>query len=103
MNTQDVLTVGAAVSALAQFAKWYGVPDGKGPIIVLILSALGVLLFAFSNPLAFERTQLFAYFAGFINVALTAAGIFGFTRASANAVTALRGKAGDGAGASPTV
>jgi hypothetical protein len=87
---------------LAQFAKWYGVPDGKGPIVVLILSLLGTVLFAFSNPIPFERLQTFAYFSGFINVALTAAGIFGFTRAGAAAITATSNPPA-GAGANPTV
>ena len=102
MDAQAVITVSAAVVALAQLAKWYGVPDGKGPIAVMILSALGTLLWVLSSPAWFDRTQGFAIFSAWIAVTLNAAGVFGFTRAAASAVTSTSNPP-SGAGASPTV
>lgn len=101
MNAQDVLTVSIAVSILVQFAKWQGVPDGKGPIVVLVLSLIGVGFWAYSVG-NFQRETAFLYFAGWLSVALNAAGIFGFTRAGASAVASTKAPP-SGAGASPTL
>lgn len=100
MSAQDVLTVSIAVSILVQFSKWQGVPDGKGPIVVLVLSAIGVAFWAYSAG-NFTRATAFLYFSGWLSVALNSAGIFGFTRASAKAITATKDPP-PGAGASPT-
>lgn len=89
MDGQAVITVSAAVVGLTQIVKWSGLPDRLGPIAVLVLSALGVAVWGYSTN-SYERTQTFEYFAAWIAVATSAAGIFGFTRASASAVTATR-------------
>lgn len=100
MDAQAVITVSAAVVALVQFAKWSGVPDGKGPLVVLGLSLLGVAFWGFSEG-TFGRATAFDYFAAYIGVVTSAAGVFGFTRAAASAVTGT--KPATGAGADPTV
>lgn len=103
MSAQDVITVSAAVVAIVQFVKWAGVPDGKGPLAVLVLSLLGVGFWAFSQG-NFARATSFDYFAGYIAVVTSAAGVFGFTRAANTAVTGTRPtQPATGAGASPTV
>lgn len=101
MSAQDVLTVSIAVGILTQFAKWQGVPDGHGPIVVLLLSLIGVAFWGYSVG-NFSRATAFLYFTGWLSVALNAAGIFGFTRAGSNAITATK-EPPSGAGASPTV
>jgi hypothetical protein len=101
MDGQSILTVSAAVVALTQLVKWMGIPDKHGPYAVLGLSLLGVIFWAYSVG-SFERTQAFAYFAGYIAVATAAAGIFGFTRSAATSLTATK-EPPPGAGASPTI
>lgn len=103
MDGAAILTVSGAVVALAQVAKWYGVPDGKGPIVVMALSVLGVVLWAVGSPVTFARTQSFDYFAGWVAVTTSAAGVFGFTRANASAVVSTKNPPPGGAGSSPTV
>ena len=82
MNGEAILTVGAAVVALTQMAKWamQGKGDAWGPLIVFALSALGVGLWGFSQD-TFVRTDTWAYFAGWIAVALSASGVYGFKTA----------------------
>lgn len=87
MNAEAVITVAAAVTALVQFAKWSGVPDTKGPLVVLLFSLLGTAFWGYSRG-DFMQTSAFSYFAGYIGVVTSAAGIFGFTRAARTAVTA---------------
>ncbi|HXG70393.1 MAG TPA: hypothetical protein VNJ04_07250 [Gemmatimonadaceae bacterium] len=95
------MTVSAAVVALTQILKWAGIPDKYGPGAVLALAVLGVTFWGYSVG-NFERTRAFEYFAGWIAVATSAAGVFGFTRASTTAVTAAKAPPMSGAGSSPT-
>lgn len=101
MNGEAIVSVSAAVVALVQLAKWSGVPDRWGPAAVLGLSALGVAVWAFTQPTV-SRADAFGYFAGWIAVATSAAGIFGFTRAAAAAVTRVSPPPATGAGSEPT-
>ena len=101
MNGEAVMTVSAAVTALVQLAKWSGLKDKLGPLAVLTLSALGVIFWGYSLG-DFERIRAFSYFAGWIAVATSSAGIYGFTRAATSAVTAAKAPPTDGAGSSPT-
>jgi hypothetical protein len=101
MDAQAVVSVSAAVVALTQFAKWSKLPDKYGPLAVLLLAAIGVVLWGWSVG-DFERTKAFAYFAGWIAVATSAAGVWGFSRASAEALTKVSPPPG-GAINSPTV
>lgn len=87
MDAQAVITVAAAVTALTQLLKWSNViPDRYGVFAVLGLALLGVLLWAYSQP-TWDRAATFAYFAGWVAVATSSAGVFGFTRAASEAVT----------------
>lgn len=102
MDGQAIVAVSASVVALTQLAKWGGVPDKLGPIIVLLLSAVGVAFWGYSTG-TFSRASSFEYFAGWIAVATSAAGIYGFTRASTAAVTRMTAPPADGAGSSRTI
>lgn len=101
MDAAAIVAVSASVVGLVQIIKWAGLPDRWGPIGVLGVSLLGVAIWGWSKG-NFERTVVFDYFAGWIAVSLGAAGIFGFTRAAANAVASAMPPPGGGAGSSPT-
>ncbi len=101
MSGQAIIAVSAAVVALTQLIKWTNiVSDKRGPLAVLVLAAVGVTFWAWSTG-DFTRATAFAYFAGWITVATSAAGIYGFTRSGAESVTATKAPP-SGAGADPT-
>jgi hypothetical protein len=102
MTGEAIISISAATVALTQLAKWSGVPDRWGPLAVLVLAALGVALWGFTQE-SVARTDAFNYFSGWIAVATSAAGVFGFTRAAASSVTRASPPPGGGAGSSPTV
>jgi hypothetical protein len=49
MNAESIVTVSAAVVALVQVIKWAVRRDGWGPAIVLLVSLLGVAVWAVSQ------------------------------------------------------
>lgn len=103
MTPQEALGVSALVTALTQVAKWSGVPDRYGPVVVLLISALATALWAWDASIPF-RGNGFILVSNAAQIALQAAGIFGFTRASASAVIALTSPpAGAGGDATTTV
>lgn len=101
MNGEAIVTVSAAVVALTQLAKWAGIPDRWGPLAVLLLAAVGVALWAYSLG-QFARPELFEYFAGWIAVATSAAGVFGFSRAAASTLARATPPPSSGAGSEPS-
>ena len=101
MSAEEMAAVAAATVALVQLVKWMGLPDNRGPLVVMLLALLGVVLWGVSTEDAFDRSLIWPYFAAWIMIATSAAGIFGFTRAAATAVTSTKVPA-SGAGSSPT-
>jgi len=101
MDGQAIIAVSASVVGLVQIIKWGGLPDRWGPIAVLLVSLLGVGVWGWSKG-NFERAVAFDYFAGWVAVSLSAAGIFGFTRAAATAVVSAMPPPTGGAGSSQT-
>lgn len=89
MNGEAIISVSAAVVALTQIVKWSGLPDRWGPIAVLALAAIGVGVWGYSQG-GVMQADVFTYFAGWIAVATSASGVFGFTRAAASAVTSAK-------------
>lgn len=81
MDGEAIMSISAAVVTLTQFSKWAGIKDGYGPTIVLLLSTLGVVLWGYSEG-SYERAKTFEYFVGWLAVVTSAAGVFGFTRAT---------------------
>ena len=78
MNGPAILTVSAVVVGLTQLVKvLFGVDreDIRGAIVFGI-SLLGVALWGFSQG-DVTRASLFGYFAGWVTVATSAAGVFG--------------------------
>ena len=103
MSGEAIISVSAAVVALVQLIKWSGmIPDKFGPLAVLVLSALGVAVWVYSEG-TFTRSGVFQLFAGWIAVSTSAAGVCGFVRAAhASGVTATSGKPA-GAGQHPVI
>jgi len=99
----DSLAISTAVVALVQLSKWGFLKDSYGPLAVMLYSLLGVALFGYSKGIMFAGPNVWEYFVGWIAVMLQAAGIFGFTRASGEAVSRMTPPPGGGAGSSPTV
>jgi hypothetical protein len=102
MSTTEAGIVSAAVVSLTQLLKWTNlIPDRYGPGSVLVWAALGVLLWAWSLG-RLHQAIAFDLFSGWVVVALTAAGIYGFTRAGAAIVTKMAPPPATGAGSEPT-
>jgi hypothetical protein len=99
----DAIAISAAVVALVQLVKWAGMPDNYGPIAVMVFSLLGVALWGYSEGSPFAGRMIWQYFTGWINVALAAAGIFGFTRAAGATVTRMSPPPSTGAGSEKTI
>ena len=89
MQGVPILTVSAVVVALAQLVRWAGLPERWAPITVAVLAALGVGLWAAAaGPPA--PGAAFDYFAAWVTVTTSAAGVFGFTRAGSRLRRARR-------------
>lgn len=88
MNGQDIGAVTIAVVALVQLLKWSGIPPRLAPVVVLIVSALGTGIWAWSAQAA-SRATAFDLFTGWVLVAVSAAGVFGFVRAAPEALTSF--------------
>lgn len=101
MDGQAIVSVSAAVVALVQLCKWSGIPDRYGPIAVMVLSLFGVAFWGWSQG-GFVRETAFLYFSGWIAVATSAAGVFGFTRAASEAIVRTSAPPPGGAGGTPT-
>jgi hypothetical protein len=82
MQAASILTVSAVVVALTQLVRWAGVPDRWGPVVVVVLAGLGVWLWAGAGGNGAPPGP-FDYVAAWVSVATSAAGVFGFTRATA--------------------
>lgn len=104
MTADAIVAISAAVVACTQLTKWAGLRDSWGPLVVIGFSGAGVVVWLFSqNTWPPLRTDTWSIFAGWLSVALSSAGVFGFTRAAAGAVTRATVPPADGAGSSPTV
>jgi hypothetical protein len=88
MNAQAMATVSTVVVALVQLIKWTGkVPDGWAPLAVLACSVLGVACWGWQYG---RGIGPFEYLAGTVMVMTSAAGVFGFVRATNDALTSFR-------------
>jgi hypothetical protein len=78
MNGTDIIGVSAAVVALTHLIKWSGVSSRHAPLVVLTLSMGAVALWAYTTDHV-SRADAFGLFAGWIAVASSASGVFGFS------------------------
>lgn len=86
MDAQAILQVTAAVVALTQLFKGFGVPNRWGLLVAAAVSVVGVFAWAFSHPDTLTRTAFWDYFAGWVTVLTSAAGVFGIIRADRKSV-----------------
>jgi hypothetical protein len=84
LGAEEVLTIGGVVTVLTQIIKWGmpSLPDSAGLLIVFVCAAIGVGLWGVSNEPTWAYSLVWPYFAAWVTVAATAAGIFGFVRAA---------------------
>jgi hypothetical protein len=91
MSAESIMVVSAAIVTLTQLLKWFKViGESHGAPTVLLLAVFGVGLWGYSHESFYDRTLVWNYFTAWITVATSAAGVFGFTRAAAEAVTSTR-------------
>jgi hypothetical protein len=101
MDGEAIVSVSAAVVACVQLIKWAGLRDNYGPIAVMALALFGTVFWGWSQD-SFSRVTAFAYFAGWVAVTTSAAGVYGFTRAGGNALSRMTAPPSTGAGSEPT-
>lgn len=83
MTPEAIVMIGAAVVALTQLIKLSAFPtDNRAVVIgiVFLLSALGIAIWGFSHEMVLTRELLWPYFAAWISVATSAAGVFGLAQ-----------------------
>jgi hypothetical protein len=101
MTAEAIITVSASVVACVQLCKWSFLPDRAGPLAVLGISLAGVCFWVWTQGV-FMRADGFSYFAAWVAVATSASGVYGFSRASGEALTRLTPPPHEGAGSEPT-
>jgi len=89
MNGEAILAVSVFVVGLVSLVKWAGLPARVAPLAVLVAAAIGVGVWGWSAQ-SFERATVFEHLAGWVAVSMSAAGVYGFTRATGAEVTALK-------------
>jgi hypothetical protein len=102
MDANAIALIGVPVVALTQLSKWANLPDQWGPAAVLVFAAIGVAVWVASYG-GFHTQDLFNYFVAWITTAVASAGVFGFTRAAAAAVTSATPPPRSGAGSEPVL
>lgn len=83
MNAEAIASISVAVVALTQLIKMSAIPTENRSVVIGIvfgLSALGVGLWGFSHEPMWLRELAWSYFAGWVLVATSAAGVFGLAQ-----------------------
>lgn len=94
MTAEAIIAISALVVTITQLLKWLGLRDRWGAVVVLAFSLIGVVAYQISfapdgRPF-FLRTDLWPALTAWVAVATSAAGVFGFTRSTSDAVTATK-------------
>lgn len=89
MNAQAILTISTTVVALVTLIKWWGVPVKYSPLVVTASSAVLVVVWGVSQG-NLSRASSFDYLAALVAVMTSAAGVYGFTRATSDSLTSTR-------------
>lgn len=90
MDAKAVIAISGAVVMLLQVLKAAGLAGRWALVVSALLSILGVYIWGYSAG-AFSRAATWDYFAGWIAVFSSAAGVFGIVNGSADAVTSMKG------------
>ena len=81
MDGLAIMQVSGAVVALMYLLRWAGVPCRWAPLLVPVLAALGVLVWAYSHG-PITRADTYSYVVAWIAVATSSATAWGFTWAA---------------------
>jgi hypothetical protein len=84
MDGLAVMRVTVVVVGIMHLLRWAGVPERWAPLLVTVLSALAVALWAFGQG-SLNPSVLFSYVSGWVAVATSAAMVWGFTWAAGTA------------------
>lgn len=84
MDGLAVMRVTVVVVGLMHLLRWSGVSERWAPLLVAVLSALGVALWAVGQGPVNEAV-LFSYVSGWVAVATSAAMVWGFNWAAGTA------------------
>jgi hypothetical protein len=82
MDELAIMRVSGVVLALMYLLRWAGVSPRWAPLLVPLLSVLGVGLWAYANG-PISQPLAFSYLAGWVAVATSAATAWGFSSAAA--------------------
>lgn len=83
MNAEAIASISVAVVALTQLIKMSAIPTENRSVVIGIvfgLSALGIAVWGFSHEPLLVRELAWSYFAGWVLVATSAAGVFGLAQ-----------------------
>jgi len=88
MNAEAIILIGGAVAGLLQVLKTSAFVKRHALLWVFAISLLATLLWGWSEGTLMRETA-FQFFAGWVAVTTTAAGVFGLIRATPDAVAAF--------------
>jgi hypothetical protein len=77
MDGLAIVQVSAVVVALMYLLRWSGVPHRWAPLLVAVLAALGVGIWAYAHG-PINRADSFTYVAAWVAVATSSATVWGF-------------------------
>ena len=83
MDELAIMRVSGVVLALMYLLRWAGVSHRWAPLLVPLLSVLGVGLWAYANG-PISQPAAFSYLAGWVAVATSAATAWGFSSVATN-------------------
>jgi ethanolamine transporter EutH len=78
MDALAIMQVSGPVVAAMCLLRWSGVPHRWAPVLVPVVSALGVGVWVFAHGLL-SRADMFSYVAAWIAVSTSAATVWGFS------------------------
>jgi hypothetical protein len=81
MDELAIMRVSGVVLAVMYLLRWAGVSHHWAPLLVPLLSAFGVGLWAYANA-PISQPETFSYLAGWVAVATSAATAWGFSSAA---------------------
>jgi hypothetical protein len=90
MDAMAITQVSGAVVALMYLLRWYGVPHRWARLLVPVLSALAIGVWAYAHG-PISQTDTFNYAVAWICVATSSATVWGFTWAASGYARRTRG------------
>lgn len=89
METEIAIVISGVVSGVVRLIKAFGVSRMAGLMASVLMSAVAVVLYAYSQVPVYDRSMVWPYFSAFIMVATSAVGIL---EASTTVVTTVQNR-----------